>query len=84
MGIVAHPEVYIFISIHIPAFGPFRFLKVEWIGGKVMDVMRDTSWHHLFGTFEEVFRKRSFLSVSIKEMFHSQNLQKSTTLHSIF
>jgi hypothetical protein len=76
MGVMAHPEVYIFISIHIPNLGTPALCYEERIGWKVMDIMGYASWHHLFGTLEKFFRKRCFFSIQVKKMVHSRNLRK--------
>ena len=55
MGIVPHPEIHIFVSIHIPDFGTLCFFDKERVGGKIVDVMRNPSRHDLFGSFEKVF-----------------------------
>jgi len=55
MGIVAHPEVHILIPIHIPDFRTLCPFDKERVGRKVMDVMGDSSRHHLFGPLKETF-----------------------------
>jgi hypothetical protein len=55
VGIVTHPEIHIFVLVHIPDFGALCFLDKERIRWEVMNVMRDTPRHDLFGSFEEVF-----------------------------
>jgi hypothetical protein len=75
VGIMAHPEVHILISVHIPDPGTFPLSYEERIGWEIMDVMRYASRHHPLGTLEELFRKACFCSIGVKEMVHSQDLQ---------
>jgi hypothetical protein len=55
MGKIAHPEVHVFIPVHVPDFGAFCLFDEERVGRKKMNVVRNTSGHDLFRSFEKAF-----------------------------
>jgi hypothetical protein len=70
MGKIAHPEVDVFIPVYVPYFGPLCFFDEQRVGREKMNVVRDTSGHHLFRSFEEVFREACLSPVCIRVMLH--------------
>jgi hypothetical protein len=55
VGKIAHPEVHVFIPVHIPYFGALGFFDEERVGLEKMNIVRNTSGHDPSRSFEEAF-----------------------------
>jgi hypothetical protein len=80
MGVMPHPEVYIFIPIYVPDFGALCSSDKKRVRRKVVKVVRYSSRHDFSGPPEKSLRFFGFLPIDFNEVFHAIRPPKLNSL----